>query len=497
MTARFTWKLLFQSGLLDKQELHLPDGAVTMGSGNEWDIDMLGAMHGAHKGESGHIELSVSEEGVLLHPLDLRCMVDGEVIKAAEIPLQAGQTVDVAGCKFILERVAEEAAFSGSERFDTDEWDTADSADADTEAVSMKSAAGQHQTMNTPALDGADAWMQDNAVEQKRSGKHTKAARGPRRWLRVLGVALPGSMAAAIVLMLAYASQELRASVVQPSEPFSLERYQESLSQAGLSTVKIERDKNGTVKLSGGCWDSNKFQPFLSRLLASGAAYQNQVLCQDDLQRSVAYVLQTHGYSHVRVVSGPHLGSVVIAGNIRADARWKEVTKQLNNLHGLAEWSVHNDAQESLTGLIVALRERGLLSKLSLSRQDDVLTVTGQLDDAQQTILQEVLQPYTTASSATLEQSESITAAKESIKHRTPLRVIYQNIPALRQEPGIFPSPIVSLSGNKRTAALLLANGMIVQAGSALPSGYTITQLDEAGIELQKEGQFVHFPLEF
>jgi type III secretion protein D len=494
MTARFRWKLLFQSGLLDKQALHLPDGVVTMGSGNEWDIDMLGAMQGAHKGESGHIELNVSEEGVFLHLLGLRCTIDGKGVTAEEIPLQAGQTVDLAGCQFVLERVAEETAFSGSERFDADEWDTANAADEDIEAV----AGGQHPTMDTATLDGADAWRQENTVEQtQRSGKYAKAVSAPKRWLRVLGVALPGGVAAAIVLALAYASQELRASVVQPSEPFSLERYQESLSQAGLSTVKIERDKNGTVKLSGGCWDSNKFQPFLSRLMASGTAYQNQVLCQDDLQRSVAYVLQTHGYSHVRVVSGSHLGSVVIAGNIRADARWKEVTKQLNNLHGLKEWSVHNDAQESLSGLIVALRERGLLSKLSLSRQDDVLTVTGQLDDAEQTILQEVLQPYTTASSATLEQSESTTAAKESIKHRTPLRVIYQNIPALRQEPGIFPSPIVSLSGNKRTAALLLANGMIVQAGSALPSGYTITQLDEAGIELQKEGQFVHFPLEF
>ncbi len=487
MTTRFTWKLLFQSGLLNKQELHLPQGEVTVGSGSEWDIDMLGAMPTAEEGSSGHIALSVSEDGVLLRPVDMRCMVDGQLVKTEQIALQAGQTVTVGGCIFVLGRVGEEMAPSPSA-----DGDAEDDLDAIEESLQLESKnKGWFNFRKDPTnTHEIDALMGEHALPS-----HTKQAKEGRRWLRIFGVALPGSLAAAIVFALAYASQELRASVVLPSEPFSLERYRESLSKTGLSGVKIERDKSGTVKLTGECWEADKLQPFLHRLTESGTAYQNEVLCQDDLQRTVGYVLQAHGYPNIRVTSGTRLGAVVIAGNIRADARWQKVTKQLNKLPGLLEWTVHNDAEASLSGLILALRERGLLSKLSLSRQDDVLTVTGQLDDAQQQVLKEVLRPYETPEPFTGEPGKAPELAEGATRQRVALRVIYQNIPALKQEAGIFPAPIVSFSGNRQSAALQLANGMTVQAGSALPSGYTITRLDETGIELQKEGQLVHFPL--
>lgn len=490
-TARFTWKLLFQSGLLNQQELHLPQGEVTVGSGSEWDIDMLGAMHSAQEGSSGHIELSVSEDSVLLRPIDMRCTVDGQAVKSEQITLQAGQTVEVGGCTFILGRVGEERARSAIDAFDIDALDADDQ--------SLETAfSNKHQFgFGKQSADNVD---EGESVEEV-AGHYPKKAAGKGRWLRVFGVAVPGSLAAGIVFALAYAGQELRASVVSPSEPFSFERYQASLAKTGLSTVQIERDKSGTVRLSGSCWKADTLQPFLHRLTESGTAYRNEVLCQDDLQRSVGYILQANGYHTVRVSSGARLGEVVIAGNIRADARWQKVTQQLNKLQGLLEWTVHNDTETSLSDLIVVLRDRGLLSKLSLSRQDDVLTVTGQLDEAQQQTLKEILRPYELPQ-LRAEQSSALDAidkapelAEKPIRQRAPLRIIYQNIPALKQEASIFPAAIVSFSGNQQTAALQLANGMTVQAGSALPSGYTITRLDESGIELQKEGQLVHFPL--
>ncbi len=408
MTSRFAWKLVFQGGLLSGQELHLPEGELTLGAGHQWDIDLLRLDN--HNDQ--HCILRVKEEGVSLLPLGMPCKVNHRRVKQEEVALQSGQTVNIGGSTFALARAGEHIPFV------------------------------THNPRNN--------------------------------WLQVLGVALPGGLAAGILVTLLYASQELRASVPRPAEePFNVGQYQQALKETGLTQIRVERDSTGALTLSGSCWEAAKLEPFLNQLVASGVAYRNQVMCQDDLQRSVAYVLRANGYQ-AQVTPGPTLGSIAISGSIRADDQWASVSRQLNHLPGLKAWSVTNNAEQTIDSLVLALREKNLLSRLSVVKQDDILTVTGQLPAEQRQSLQQVLESY---------------------QQQQHLRVVYQDIPASEQEANIFPAPIASYSGNANAASLQLSNGIRVQTGSTLPSGYTITGLDATGVELQKEGQLVHLPL--
>jgi len=418
MTARFLWKLVFQSGALAGQVLHLPAGELTVGEQPGCDINFpLPAARG------DHCVLSVDEQGVTLRPLRIRCRIDGRRLKAEEIRLEAGQTVDLAGCEFILARVADEAA---------------------------------------------------GATERRPATLARPVTRGKRLW----GVGLPCTIAAALVIGMLKAGPELRASAPQYL-PFNLESYQEALRlNPGLAQIQVVRAENGTLTLSGLCSHTSELAPFLARLTDARVAYCNQVVCADELQQGVAYLLQANGYRDARVNAGSSLGSVVIAGNIHADKRWAMVSQQLNQMPGLQSWVVSNDTDFAITELVDVLRERKLLAKLSVARQScNILTVTGQLPVVRQQQLRQVLDEW-------------------QKQREDRVRVIYQDIPTSKLQLSIFPAAVTGFSGNHKTAFLQLANGMKVQIGSMLPSGYVVTKLEEGGVELRKEGQLLHLPLD-
>ncbi|BBE08340.1 Type III secretion protein SsaD [Mycoavidus cysteinexigens] len=420
MTARFLWKLVFQSGPLAGQILHLPAGELTVGDQPGCDINFP-----LPNTPGDHCVLSVDEHGVTLRPLRIRCKIDGRRLKMDEVKLEVGQTINLAGCKFNLARVAEDAASS----------------------VETLPAAPVHAAARV-------------------------------RGLRLWGVGLPCIIAAGLVAGLLQAGQELRASVSQYM-PFNLERYQEALRlNSGLEQIKVVRAESGVLTLSGLCQHTFELAPFLVRLDDARIPYSNQVVCADDLQQGVAYLLRANGYRDARVSAGSSLGSVVITGNIYAGKRWETVSQQLNQMPGLASWMVSNDADAIITNLVDTLRECKLLTKLSVARQGcDILTVTGQLPVARQQQLRQVLDTW-------------------QKQHEERIRVVYQDIPTSKLQLSILPAAITGFSGNHKTAFLQLANGMKVQIGSILPSGYVVSQLDEGGVELRKEGQLIHLSLD-
>ncbi len=422
MTARFLWKLVFQSGALAGQVLHLPAGELTVGDQPGCDVHF--PLPGAH---GDHCVLSVDEHGVTLRPLRMRCKVNGRGLKTDEIKLEVGQIVDLAGCKFSLARVAEGAASSV-----------------------------EKLPVTPPA------------------GRGAVRARDLRLW----GIGLPCLIAAGLVIAMLQAGQELRASVSR-YVPFNLDSYQEALRlDPGLAQVEVVRAESGALTLSGLCRDTAELAPFLARLTDAGIAYCNQVVCEDELRRGIAYTLRANGYRDARVSAGSSIGSVVIAGNIHAGKRWEAVSQQLNRMPGLKSWTVSNDTDSTITGLVDTLRAHKLLAKLSVARQGgDILTVTGQLPAARQQQLRQVLDIW-------------------QKRYEDRIRVVYQDIPTSKLQLGIFPATVTGFSGNHKTAFLQLANGMKVQIGSTLPSGYVVTKLDESGVELRKEGQLVHLPLD-
>lgn len=407
MDPRFFWKLIFQSGALAGRSLHLPNGDITIGETPDCDVQLP-----LPKAAGQHCVLRVSEQGVRLRTLQVRCRMNGRRIRNDDIEIANGQRLELGGCRLSIAR------------------------------------AGEHAVLQ-PAKRGANR-------------------------LHLWGIALPSAMATCLMAVLLQAGHDLRASVPQYM-PFNLHSYQRAV-QKKFGRVKVERDESGILKLSGLCPDTTALTPYLNTLTDAGITYQNQVVCEDELRRSVVYILRGNGYRYAHVTSGQEPGSVIIAGNISDDSRWASVGRQLDQLSGLKSWTVHNDVDATIASLIDALRQPNLFKQLSVTYQGDVLTVTGQIPEEREFQLRQVLERWRQ------ERQNSI-------------RVVYQNIPASKLEGGLFPAQVVSLSGSQDAAFLKLANGMRIQAGSALPSGYTVTKLDQDGIELRKEGQWVHLPL--
>ncbi len=348
----FAWKLVFQGGLLSGQELHLPEGELTLGAGSQWDINLLQLNHRNDQ----HCILRVSQESVSLLPLNMRCKINQHSIKQAQVTLQPGQTISVGNCTFIFAR------------------------------------AGEHVAVTQPK---------------------------PRRnWLKILSITVPSGLTAAVFFTLLYASQALHIGTPKTAQKsFNLAQYQQALSEIGLTQISIEREPNGALTLSGSCWESVKLEPFLNQLVEAGIAYRNQVICQDDLQRSVAYILRTSGYQNAQVTAGQTLGSITISGNIRANQQWASVSRQINRLPGLETWSVTNDTEQAINSLALALRKNNLLSHLKITKQDDILTVTGKLPNDQRQSLQQILDNY---------------------QQQQHLRIVYEDIP------GILPTPLTT-----------------------------------------------------
>ncbi len=153
----------------------------------------------------------------------------------------------------------------------------------------------------------------------------------------VLCAALLASGGIAALNVVAWQRQNTRALL--SDLPFDVRQYSTALRTEAGFQGQVTRDETGIVTLSGMCDDTAQLSPFLEKLEKSNIAYQNQVVCADELRRSVAWVLRRNGYPDAQVESGATLDAVVITvdSNVE-DKRWSSVSEQLSQLPSLRAW---------------------------------------------------------------------------------------------------------------------------------------------------------------
>ncbi|CAG9167577.1 type III secretion system inner membrane ring subunit SctD [Cupriavidus respiraculi] len=293
-------------------------------------------------------------------------------------------------------------------------------------------------------------------------------------WSRGLAYAclvalLSGSAGAAIWV---YASVQ-QGSATQDAVDW-MDEWRAKARQQGIQLV---REGGALPTLEGTCKASAERKALLQTLRAHDIAFRDNTLCQDELVRNVQAALALHGFGDAVVRPGETLGSVTIAGRIHADARWQKTVAMLSTMRGLAHWSVHDPVTASVKNLIDMLRGSGLIGKLSVAREKGMVLVTGVLDDGARRTLEAVLQAFADG-------------------HPDGPKTIFQNIPTTSIQAGIFPSPIVSFGGSGELTFLDLANGTRLKVGSRLPSGHVIAGIDRSGIDLERDGELMHLPLE-
>ncbi len=252
---------------------------------------------------------------------------------------------------------------------------------------------------------------------------------------------------------------------------------EEHLQQRTLKDLIVQKTEQGLYHISGHCEQSQALQSFLLRLRARGVAFQAEVTCRDTLIQNVTSALRLNGFDSVQVSAGEAPGTVLITGNIVDGARWVSVTHLLSQIQGLASWQVKNITQTSIHALIETLQKHRLLRHLSILHQGQSLILTGELVAEQEQVLNTLIQNYQEQNPAQ--------------------RVIYQNIPATDNLPGVFPAEIASYGGSLDNLFIELANGTRLREGTTLPSGYKIVDIALTGVQLQKKTDFIHFPLNF
>lgn len=239
--------------------------------------------------------------------------------------------------------------------------------------------------------------------------------------------------------------------------------------------VRVATNPDGVVVLSGYCAHSSDIDALRRRLTEAGRLVRDDTVCADTLLASVRDVLLANGYRDAGVEPGKREGMVVIHGDFAADARWRSTAAQLAAIPGLRNWSISDDRAQAFDALLRMLAAKHLLDGVSLSVSGSTLMASGRLPPEQARALNETLAAFNAGAPA--------------------LRAQFHDLPPAPPAPGLLPAAIVSLGGNVDSPFVELANGMRLQRGAVLPSGFVVYALDDAYLTLRKGQQLIAVPL--
>lgn len=302
-------------------------------------------------------------------------------------------------------------------------------------------------------------------VPPRRKGRRAGAA------LAVLITSVAVLGASSLALERVFWAPATVASAARQADPLS--DIRKRLAPEG---IVLSEDERGVVNIRGQCMVSSRLAALRDALRESGFVYRDSVICQDDIVNSVTAILRMNGYDNANVESGTTYGTVDISGRIDADERWQRVAEMLSGTAGLQSWTVRDRSGGSVNDLISRLRAAGLIGKLSISRARNDILVTGLLDATDKAALTAVIAAF---------RRDYSGAA----------RVVVQDIAAAPSLNRVFPSAVVSFGGRPPSMFIELADGARLTVGSRLPGGYAITGLDASGVDLSKDGEIAHFPL--
>ncbi|MBV4465827.1 type III secretion system inner membrane ring subunit SctD [Pseudomonas sp. SWRI79] len=265
---------------------------------------------------------------------------------------------------------------------------------------------------------------------------------------------------------------------VPVAPPFNLDVWLAlQLENPELSGLSVMRVAQRGLVIKGMCRSTPSVDGLRLRLREKGLYVHDESVCADTLRQSVLAVLTLDGYRDVEVKSGETLDRVVILGAIVADRAWQHASAQLQALPALGGWTVVNDHAQLFDGLLVRLTASNLLDGLSIVVSDRTLRVSGQLAPQRLQAVAEVIKAF---------------------NQDGPPRLLaaFQNIPGAPSASQFLPSAIVSIGGNTDSTYVQLANGMRLQKGSVLPSGYLIHALNRSAMALLKGQELVSLPLD-
>ncbi|WP_373369395.1 type III secretion system inner membrane ring subunit SctD [Pseudomonas chlororaphis] len=257
---------------------------------------------------------------------------------------------------------------------------------------------------------------------------------------------------------------------------FDLEAWlQAEMSKPALQGLRLERRARGERVLRGTCERSSSVNALRDALRGWRVHFRDESVCADTVRDSVRKVLELNGYHDVDVASAM-VDTVEVHGAIRADGNWLRTAEQLRSIPGLRDWWVKNDQAELFERLLATLTEYDLLEGVSLAVSNRTFLVSGELSSDRNMALSSVIEAFN-------EAQPRLTAQ-------------YQNIPSAPPAAQVLPALVVTVGGTRDSIYVELANGMRLQQGSVLPSGYRVHALSRKAIALVRGQQLLSLPID-
>lgn len=242
-----------------------------------------------------------------------------------------------------------------------------------------------------------------------------------------------------------------------------------------LAGLRLDQGARGEWVLSGNCAHSSAVSTLRDTLRGRGMHFRDESVCADTVRESVRKVLALNGYHNVEVTS-VSTDSVDVFGAIRADGNWLRTAEQLRDIPGLRTWWVKNDQPQLFERLLTTLTEYDLLEGVSLAVSNQSLLISGELSS---------------------ERAVALAGVIEAFNETEPrLKAQHLNIPSVAPGAQVLPALIVTVGGNGDSIYVELANGMRLQQGSVLPSGYRVYALSHKAIALIKDQELRSLPIE-
>ncbi|MGL4600872.1 MAG: type III secretion system inner membrane ring subunit SctD [Plesiomonas sp.] len=256
------------------------------------------------------------------------------------------------------------------------------------------------------------------------------------------------------------------------------EKLLNDIKSLNLEGVYAEWLNDGSLRLNGQCRRTSDIDNLHILLARENVIYQDELVCDDQIIKSVSLLLSKNGVSHFSVRPMEKLGGVIIDGDISENEKWRAIEVSLKKIKGLNFWHVINSSVDFIAEWVCILTNQGLLNTVSVVRQDNNIVISGLL---------------------THEQEKKLNIGVDFFYKKFGMSspVIYQNIPLDSKLESITSSPAVSYQGNKDVSYLRLADGTRIEKGDVISDEYKIVALDEKGIEFLTKKQLIHIPLYF
>ncbi len=266
---------------------------------------------------------------------------------------------------------------------------------------------------------------------------------------------------------------------VQPSPPFDPGHWlKQTLNDPKFTGLKADIDSHGTVRLSGLVASSQSLKDLHHQLRQHGLNFHDESMGGDTLRQRVRQLLILNGYLGAEVTSGKTPDSVEIHGSIKSDAAWQRTTMRLHEITLLKKWVVVNDQAELFQLLVDELHKNEVMEGLSIAVVGKEFMVSGEKDAKSIAKITQIIEAF-------------------NRRDRLSLKAHYQNIPTAMQAEHILPSALISVGGNKKSVYLQLANGMRLQQGAVLPSGFKIYSITHRTVTFMRGQQVISVPLNF